>query len=119
MVESSSTHDLQDIIWNKAVMLKISIFTWRLLRNQNPTKDNLVRRGIIQPNFNVCVRCCGIEESINHLFLGCDVFGCIWLLVRQWLFIHSLTFLHLSDHVLHFSMLAQCSKTISYYMNFV
>lgn len=70
MVESSSTHDLHDIIWNKAVMLKVSIFTWRLLRNQNPTKDNLVRRGIIQPNFNVCVRCCGIEESIKLLVFG-------------------------------------------------
>jgi len=43
-----------DIILNKIVSLKVSLFAWRSLRNQIPTKDNLVRHGIISFKFQ-CV----------------------------------------------------------------
>jgi len=32
---------------------------------------------------NVCVSGCGIEEGINPLFLGCDVFKSIWTMAKQ------------------------------------
>lgn len=39
----------------------MSLFVWRLLRNQIPTKDNPVRCEIIQPNSNTC----GTNKKIN------------------------------------------------------
>jgi hypothetical protein len=64
-------HDLQEIIWNKTILLKPSIFAWRILRNRIPAKDNPVKRRILQENMNVCVDGCGYEENIYHLCLGC------------------------------------------------
>jgi len=68
-------HDLQEIIWNNTILLKPSIFVWRLLRNWIPANDNLVKSIILQENLNVCVDGCGYEENIDHLFLGCEFFN--------------------------------------------
>jgi len=50
------THDDQqvqtsftNIIWNKVVPLKVSLFAWILLKNGLPTKDNLARLGVLHP----------------------------------------------------------------------
>lgn len=56
-----------------------------LLLIRLPTKDKLVRRGIIIFNINMCISGCGMEESVNHFFVGCDFFGSLLYLVRQWL----------------------------------
>lgn len=64
-----------------------------LLLIRLPTKDKLVRRGIIIFNTNM-------EESVNHFFMGCDFLGSLWYLVRQWLgFFLSLNLLHVADHL--------------------
>jgi len=34
-------------IWHKDVPLKVVVFVWRLFRDRLPTKDNLLRRGVI------------------------------------------------------------------------
>jgi hypothetical protein len=36
--------DQLEIIWSDLIPLKVSIFTWRLIQNKLPTKDNMVRR---------------------------------------------------------------------------
>ena len=41
-------------IWHKDVPLKVVVFAWRLFRDRLPTKDNLLRRGVI--NHDVCGR---------------------------------------------------------------
>lgn len=38
---------LYDIFWIKVILLKVSLFAWRLLQNRLQTKDNLIRRGYI------------------------------------------------------------------------
>ena len=38
----------------KLVPVKVSIFVWRLLQDRIPTRANLVRRLVLQPNHNVC-----------------------------------------------------------------
>lgn len=48
-------NEYHNIIWNKVVLLKVSIFAWHLLRNRLPSKDNLVRCGIVHQKENVCV----------------------------------------------------------------
>ncbi|GAU38578.1 hypothetical protein TSUD_322550 [Trifolium subterraneum] len=40
---------VDDLIWHKQVPLKVSIFSWRLLRDRLPTRENLAIRGIITP----------------------------------------------------------------------
>lgn len=67
-------------IWHKDVPLNISLFVWRLLCNRLPTRDNLVKRGIILYATQLCVYGCGNVESIDHLFLSCNVTSSLWVL---------------------------------------
>jgi len=71
--EPNTRHELQEIIWNKSFCLKVSIFAWQLFHNRIPTKDDLVKRGILQQNLNVVLRmqCCRKCELL--------IFG-MWLL---------------------------------------
>jgi len=72
-------HDeLIDVVWHKNVPLKVSICVWRLLRNRWPTKDNLVRRGIIPIDAQLCVSGCGNNETTDHLLIHCAIFGVLW-----------------------------------------
>jgi len=61
--------------WYKSVPLKVYICAWRLFRNRWPTKDNLVRRDIINMDDQLCVSGCGQIETIDHLIIHCPVFG--------------------------------------------
>jgi len=47
-VDEPPARGLFDNVWHKHVPLKVSLFAWRLLRNRLPTKDNLVRRRVLQ-----------------------------------------------------------------------
>jgi len=67
--------------WLKHVLLKVSMFVWRLLRNRLPTKDNLLRRRVITHDDTICAGGCGCPESSGHLFFHCDFFGSLWQLV--------------------------------------
>lgn len=65
--------------------LKLNLFVWRLLLNRIPTKDNLVRRGIVSTDDCHCVEGCGLDEEKNHLLVRCNHFGRIWNMVAAWL----------------------------------
>jgi len=56
------------LLWQKYVPLKVVVFVWRLLRNRLPTKDNLLRRGVLHTDTCQCVSGCGSTETVNHLF---------------------------------------------------
>jgi len=64
-------------IWHKEVSLKLMVFAWCLLRERLPTKDNLLRCGILHHDNQMCVGGCGMEETTYHLFLTCPIFGTI------------------------------------------
>ena len=64
---------LVDDVWHMFIPAKVSLFVWCLLRNHLPTKDNLLRRRVIQVDGTTCAFGCGETESANHLFLGCEV----------------------------------------------
>jgi len=38
-----------EILWNKTVSLKVSLFVWRLLNRRLPTKDNSTMQGVFHP----------------------------------------------------------------------
>jgi len=69
---------LVDDVWHKLIPSKVSLFVWRLLRNKIPTKDNLLRRRVLQITETTCVSGCGDTETASHLFLGCHIFGSLW-----------------------------------------
>jgi hypothetical protein len=64
-------------LWNKDVLLKVVLFVWRLFRDRLPTKDNLLRRGVISYDSRLCVACFYSEETGSHLFIHCNSFGSV------------------------------------------
>ena len=78
------------------------MFVWRLLHNRLPTEDNLVRRRVISHEDAACVSGCGSQETANHLFLGCDIFGLLWSQVWLWLGISSVSQGDIIQHLTQF-----------------
>jgi len=72
-------------LWNKEVPLKVVLFAWRLFRDRLPTKDSLLRRGVISFDSRLCVAGCDSEETSSHLFLHCNSFGSVWHLILRWM----------------------------------
>jgi hypothetical protein len=62
-------------VWHKLEPSKVSLFGWRLLQDRIPTRANLVRRHVLQPNDNLCVGGCVTAQFSLDLFL--IVFICV------------------------------------------
>jgi hypothetical protein len=63
-------------------------FSWQLLHDRLPTRDNLVLRHVIQQagSDGNCVWCDGGgESSSSHLFLHCNVALKVWYAIFNWL----------------------------------
>lgn len=99
MRQEIQVHDLaSDAPWHKNVPLKVSICAWRLFRNRWPTKDNLVRRGVLSFDNQLCVSECGQQETLDHLIIHCNVFGNLWKLIKSWIGVYSVDPLQVTDH---------------------
>jgi hypothetical protein len=87
MVDSGGrVNPVFDFIWKSPAPSKLIAFSWQLIHNRIPTKDNLARRGILGGvTHGNCVMCSGMLETANHLFLHCDYAFSIWLEVFRWL----------------------------------
>ncbi|XP_058754489.1 uncharacterized protein LOC131627665 [Vicia villosa] len=80
------TQEALDIVWNSWLPSKVRIFGWRLLKDCLPTREQLVKRGIIDGNVDsFCVFGCQCQESSNHLFLSCHVAVAVWEKIHTWL----------------------------------
>jgi len=99
-----------NIVWNKDVPLKVSLFASRLLHNHIPTTSNLTRRQVLQPNVHLCVGGFGRLMDIDHLFLSCDFFGKIWYDISSWLGFTTIHPTRVSDHLLQFGTLGVFPK---------
>jgi len=99
MRQEIQVHDVaSDAPWNKNVPLKVSICAWRLFRNIWPIKDNLVRRGVISNDNQLCVSGCGQQETIDHLIIHCNIFGDLWKLIKSWISVYLVDPLQVTDH---------------------
>ena len=79
--------DHTNIMWNKTLFLKVSLFAWRIFDKNITVIDNLLRRRVVRSGAKTCARCYGKEESINHMFLGCKCFGSIGIaFISGWVF---------------------------------
>ena len=84
-------------IWHPQVPLKVSL-AWRLLRDRLPTRNNLLTRGIISATDSNCVAECRQLESVEHLFLQCNIFAKVWQQVRFWIGVSGVDHYRLRDH---------------------
>ena len=70
-------YHLPQCVWFKALWaLKVSglakVYIWRTMIDRLPTRVNLIRRGVNIQN-NSCPLCSKVEETVEHLFIGCEV----------------------------------------------
>ncbi|GKV50142.1 hypothetical protein SLEP1_g56854 [Rubroshorea leprosula] len=72
------------LIWSHLIPTKVSVFSWRLLLNHLPTKDNLIQRGIDLASRFGCVLCNGYLEDANHIFAICIYSQSIWSRICCW-----------------------------------
>ena len=97
-------------IWNKDVPLKVVLFAWRLFRDRLPTKDDLLRRGVIPNDSRMCVARCGSEETSNHLLLHCPFFGSVWHYISRWMGMSTVTPLCVGGHFNQFTFVGSFAK---------
>lgn len=93
---------LLDFVLHKQVPLKMSIFAWRFLRGRLPTKNNLVRRGLLSAEEAGCVAGCGHDESMSHLFIHCESYGALWRHIRSWIGVSGVEPYDISEHLFRF-----------------
>jgi len=90
------------LICHNQVSFNVSIFAWRLLRDRLPTKSNLVHRRVISSEASMCVSDYGSMETMQHLFLSCNLYSSLWPLVRHWLGIIGVDSNVIADHFIQF-----------------
>jgi hypothetical protein len=73
-------------LWKSPAPSKVLGFSWMLLHNKIPTKDNLFRRQIINCGADQICAACGVEaETPIHLFLYCEFALQVWEKIHSWL----------------------------------
>lgn len=66
-------------LWRTSIPSKVVVFVWRLLLERLPTRDALLRRGIISAYHNICcVFCFANDESVSDVFFSCPFAYNIW-----------------------------------------
>ncbi|GJZ69999.1 putative RNA-directed DNA polymerase, eukaryota, reverse transcriptase zinc-binding domain protein [Tanacetum coccineum] len=69
--------------WNKLVLIKVDIASWRIAKGRLPTKINLDLRGIDLHSVR-CPLCDDDLETEHHLFIHCRIAKQVWLDVLRW-----------------------------------
>jgi len=67
-------YPLMDIIKNKAVPLKVSLFAWQLFNKKVPIKEHLAQHKTLHLVSLVCMGGYRNQNTINHLFMECNFF---------------------------------------------
>ncbi|CAI8612012.1 unnamed protein product [Vicia faba] len=73
------------VAWSSLIPSKVSVLAWRVWQNKIPTRDNLVKRGILVESQNPCPFGCCSEESVAHTFFECPLAWTAWSEVLRWL----------------------------------
>jgi hypothetical protein len=72
-------------VWGSWASTKVIVFSWQAVLGRLPTRENLMRRGVVlvEPNV-VCVLCGKGRETEDHLFASCPTTWEIWSKVHRW-----------------------------------
>ena len=69
-----STH-----VWLGLVPPRVEVFCWPVVTSKVVTVDNLRKKGVTYTNIlDTCTMCGKENETINHLFLHCEVAVQVW-----------------------------------------
>jgi len=90
-------------LWDLKVPGTAKIFGWRALLDRLPSRVNLERRGVgigsnLYPFFTKDV------ETIQRLFITCDVAQRLWVKCNKWLGISSMRSIKVDNHFCGFSL---------------
>ena len=78
----STLKPLWQAIWNLLVLSKVKNLVWRATKNSLPSKDNLVRRKIIQDAG--CEACREHNENVKHALYSCPKLEELWKKIPLW-----------------------------------
>ena len=78
----SGVKPLWQAIWNLPVPNKVNNLVWRAAKNSLPSKENLVRRKIIQDE--CCEQCREHKEDVKHALYSCPKLEDFWKNMPQW-----------------------------------
>ncbi|KAH1189414.1 hypothetical protein GmHk_20G057188 [Glycine max] len=90
-------------IWKLKIPTKIAVFTWRLLRDTLPTKQNLKRRQIPIDDMP-CPLYRNKEEGAEHLFFNCSKTLPLWWESMSWVNLITVMPQNHRDHFLQHGM---------------
>ncbi|XP_016168345.1 uncharacterized protein LOC107610874 [Arachis ipaensis] len=76
--EEITSYSFTSSVWRGVVPPRIKLFGWFVLIGRVNTKERLTRLGVIRPSDNICVLCNKEVESVEHLFLRCELTWQVW-----------------------------------------
>jgi hypothetical protein len=83
-----SGEDIENLarVWDSWASPKVIVFSWQLLQDRIPTRQNLRRRRVLVGTTDTsCAFCGAVGESVDHLFVSCDRVSPIWYRITRWL----------------------------------
>ena len=72
------------MLWQTIATPRAQTTAWRILLDRLPTKNNLIRRGVIISS-PLCVFCQATDESTQDLFCECAHTQRVWSLCYKWI----------------------------------
>ncbi|XP_057780029.1 uncharacterized protein LOC130998633 [Salvia miltiorrhiza] len=69
-------------LWEDYIHVRRSITCWRVILNRLPTRDKLIRQGLVSPNY--CSLCFHEAEDLSHIFWSCDKVQPVWTEFLSW-----------------------------------
>ena len=96
-------------LWSLKVAGSAQLCVWKAMLDKLPTRLNLVKRGIIIPT-NLCPLCKKAEESVQHVFINCEVAQKVWDNCDRWIGISSVRQHTIVNHYQNFYLLCYNRK---------
>ncbi|XP_057811497.1 uncharacterized protein LOC131025722 [Salvia miltiorrhiza] len=69
-------------LWESYIPVRRSITCWRVILNRLPTRDKLIRQGLVSPNY--CSLCFQEAEDMSHVFWSCNKVQPVWTKFLGW-----------------------------------
>lgn len=61
-------NNLWSKVWQGNALMKVEVFSWRILKGRVTVKAELIKRCLLQVDSAICVLCRVKEETVDHLF---------------------------------------------------
>nr|GFB61740.1 RNA-directed DNA polymerase, eukaryota [Tanacetum cinerariifolium] len=96
--------------WVKCIPKKINIFVWRVCRDCLPTRQNLIRRGVVLES-DICPLCEDSVEEPQHVFFQCSIAQYVIYRICRWWDLDGQNLMSFSDWQAWFLSIRLPSKT--------